>query len=195
MPAVVIGLALPFCSVGIGTALAHAQQRSTAPAEAMRMLAQPPGRIGHQATLQAFARELRHAPVNVTCVTSTVRWLQLAKGDVLGYVNSSEPLDVFLGPDVCRSAVDALRHPGIVTLDRAVAIQVLVHEIVHTTGLFDERQAETISFTLLRSTLVRFLGYSREGAMAMDADAWRYHLGRSAAYQLSGARRFAPWPA
>jgi hypothetical protein len=194
-PAVLIGVALPFCSIGIGTALAHAQQRTTPPAEAMGMLAQPSAEISHPASLQAFARALRHAPVRVTCVTSTVRWLQLASGDVLGYVNSSEPLDVFLGPDVCRSAADVFRQPGIVTLDRAVAIQVLVHELVHTTGLFDERQAETISFTLLRSTLVRFLGYSRAGASAMDAYAWRYHLGRNAAYQLSGPRRYAPWPA
>ena len=160
----------------------------------MRLLQQPRGLISHPAGLEAFAREFRHAPVTVTCVTSRTRWLQLANTGVLGYVRSRDRLRVVLGPEVCQVTAKIFANPGVVSVDRAVALQVIVHELVHTTGLVDERQAERISFTLLRSTLVRFCGYSRTGAMAMDRDAWSYHLGRSAAYQLRGSRRYTPWP-
>jgi len=178
-----------------GAAVARWTRTPPTPAEALRTLDRPASPVSHPASLEAFASAFRHESVTVTCITSTERWLQLSPRNVAGYVDFAHPLHVVLGPRVCSSARAAFSEPRVVSAERAVGIQLLVPQLVHTTGLQDEGQTEAVSFRLLRSTLVRFLGYTRAEAMAMDRLAWRDHLARPDDYQLAGPRRYAPWPA
>lgn len=191
--AIVAVLAAIAFAADAGHALAS-PARTASLADAQRILAQPRHGIVAPTTLTSFARSFRRDDVEVTCVPAQARWAQLASPRVLGYVDSGDPLHVYLGPGVCASVQSAFRQPGVVSFGRAVGLQVLVHELIHTTGLTDERATETLSFQLFRSTLVRFLGYTQAHARELDAVAWNYHLGRSPAYQVPGVRTYTPWP-
>jgi hypothetical protein len=181
------------CAISFDAGRELGRHRLTAtPAQALAQLTKPPTAVEHPANLAALARAFTNRTITVTCVRSSTSWQRVSQMTVLGFVNTAVPHRVFLGPAVCSEARNALHQPGRVTLARAVALQVLVHELVHTTGLSDERQTEALSFQLYRSTLVRFFGYSRAQADQMDKQAWHYHLGRPNAYQLPGIRQLRP---
>lgn len=137
--------------------------------------------------IQGIADSFRGVGHPVTCEDDESQWATSHPAPAPYYIfgaTHSLSREIQLSPRVCRPLEARQR-----TADAHMAMLVLMHEMMHSVGVFNEADAECLALGQYFQFARQYFGYDAHSALQAYQYAWDWHESAAPAYKPTWCRR------